>query len=126
VTEAPTRRLVLWFGLLAAPVAWTWQLWLGYGAAEAACAPGTRGGPLGGSSTPAILVVTAAAGVLALLGLLTAVHARRQLGDVDRSTTAGGRAAFMAAGGIAVSALFLVLILLGAVPLLALDPCDGV
>jgi hypothetical protein len=112
-------NLLLFHGLLAAPLAWSAQLVVGYGIGEADCSAGSR--RWGIDSEAAELALTAAAGAIALTGLLTAawllVEERRQGGD-DR-----GRIAFMAGGGVLVSAIFVALILLGGIASLAISHC---
>jgi hypothetical protein len=112
-------NLLLFHGLLAAPLAWTAQLVVGYGIGEADCsAGGSRWGIHAGTWE---LVVTAAAAAVALTGLVTAVwmlvEQRRASGD------ARGRIDFMAAGGILVSSVFIALILLGGIGSLYIARC---
>ena len=112
-------NLLLFHGLLAAPLAWTGQLVVGYGIGEADCSAGS--GRWGIDSQTSELALTAAAAAIALTGLLTAgwllVEARRAGGD-ER-----GRIEFMASGGVLVSAIFVVLILLGGIAVLYISHC---
>lgn len=115
----------LWFGLLAAPIAWTLELIVNYSLEEwFACAPSTqaRGEVLGlGVDTVALVVTSALAGI-ALAGLLVSLGCRRALrtsgeGDVDQ------RARWMALAGIFNSVLYLVIILVSYGPPALLDVC---
>lgn len=87
-------RRALWFGLLAAPLAWSLQELLGYGLSARACTA-TQGFGV------AELVVTAGALLLAGAALVVSRSAWRRVGasgDTDR---------FMALGGVIVSGIFL-------------------
>jgi hypothetical protein len=122
VTAARHHLLPLWFGLLGAPLAWTAQLWLGYAAADAACSAGTAGTVLDDTSDVSVLVVSALAAAVAVLAGLVAW---REWRAARRDEDAPGHVRFMAAAGVGASALFLATIVLGAVPLLALQTCEG-
>ena len=115
----------LWFGLLAAPIAWTLELIVNYSLEEwFACAPSTRarGEVLGFSVGTVALVVTSALAGIALAGLLVSLGCRRALrasggGDADQ------RARWMALAGIFNSILYLVIILVSYGPPALLDVC---
>jgi hypothetical protein len=106
----------LWLGLLAAPVAWTAQLVLGYGAEEADCAAGSGGWDFSSHTVNAILF--AVAGAAALAGLGAAVWGLRAAEHDTR-----GRIAFMAFGGALVSSLFVALVVMTGIGVLSLEPC---
>jgi hypothetical protein len=109
-------NLLLFFGLLAAPLAWTAQLVVGYGIGDAGCSvAGMRWGVDSRSATGALLAAT---GAIALAGLGVAVWLER-----TAPRNARGRIAFLATGGILISAVFLALILLGGIAALALEEC---
>src|SRR6185437_9303231 len=77
------RRLELlqWFGLLAAPLAWTVQLVVGFGAADANCA---RAGSRWGISVEGWMIgLTAAAATVAVCAELSAAALFRELRDVE-------------------------------------------
>jgi hypothetical protein len=108
-------RLLLWFGLLGAPLAWTAQLVVGYGASDAACGAAGSHWHL---DEPAFQAVTfGLAAAVALGALAAALWEWRQAGD------GRGRAHFMASGGAAVGVLFLLLILFTGAGVLSLDRC---
>lgn len=111
--------LLLWTGLLAAPLAWTGQLVVGYGVEEADCSAG--GSRWGLDTTTWELALTIAAGTIAAAGvaaaLLTLSRVRGQEPDPH------GRIGFLAGGGVLVSAVFLALIVLGGTAAVYLEPC---
>jgi hypothetical protein len=109
-------NLLLLFGLLAAPLAWTAQLVVGYGIGDARCAvAGMRWGLDSEAGEAALLGSTAA---IAVAGLAVSWWLERRA-----ARDARGRVVFMAAGGILVSAVFLVLILLGGIAALSIEHC---
>ena len=112
--------LLLWFGGLAGPLAWTAQLVVGYSAEEADC---SRGGGSFDAAHPVNLAVSIAAGVVTLLALAVAAGIWRRARDRDVDDR--GRVAFMAVGGILVSVLFLALIAVTAVGTMHFDPCTA-
>ncbi len=115
-----TTDLLVWFGLLAAPAAWTVQLVVGSEVEETACAAGGRQFSIDTSAWH--LALTAGPAALALAGTavagLAALAVRRGRGD------ARGRVEFLAIAGVLGSFLFLVLILLGGIAALALHQCN--
>jgi hypothetical protein len=122
MSVARSTLAVLWFGLLGAPLAWTLQLWLSYGAAEAACAPGASGTLLDDTSDVSVAIIGVIAAVVAALALGAALRSATRVSGDDGAPS---YVRFMAITGTGVSALFLATIVLGLVPLLALDPCTG-
>jgi hypothetical protein len=109
-------NLLLLFGLLAAPLAWTAQLVVGYGIGDARCSvAGMRWGLDSETGTAALFAATLA---IALAGLGVSAWLERGAARDER-----GRVAFMAGGGILVSAVFLVLILLGGIAALSIEHC---
>jgi predicted neutral ceramidase superfamily lipid hydrolase len=119
-TSLLTNVLVL-YGILAAPLAWSAQLVFGYGIGEARCSPFgeqfTFDAELG---ELVLLAVVAAVAVSALVvSGLVALAGRR-----DRVVDDRGRVAFMATGGVLVSSIFIVLILLGGIASLAINHCQ--
>jgi len=117
--RAERRRLVLlWFAVLAGPIAWGAHLVLSDGVSELSC----RGGGVGwlGAAEIVLTLVPAAIVVVALLVALS----QRRATTADDDATSGQR--FLAAAGIACSIVFLALILLGGlVPHLFLSSCGG-
>ncbi len=110
---------LLWFGLLGAPLAWTAQLVVGYGVEEANCSPAGESWSLG---QPWQIGITATAAAIALAAGLGAFTVWRDLRRHDHDPS--GRLGFMAAGGLLVSSVFLVLIVLGGVGAIVLDSCE--
>jgi hypothetical protein len=111
----------LWFGLLAAPLAWATQLVLGYGSEELPCSSTTAPTSVAGLELDHfVAVVTLAAALVALAGLAVAVSSSSSAHDDSL-----GRVRFMARAGILVSAVFLGAILLAGSAALVLDPCEA-
>jgi hypothetical protein len=109
-------NLLLLFGVLAAPLAWTAQLVVGDGIGEGGCSvAGVRWGTDTQAATAALLGST---GAIALAGLAVAVWLERRAPRDER-----GRVAFLAAGGVLVGVVFLTLILLGGIATLAVEGC---
>jgi hypothetical protein len=103
---------LLWFGLLAAPLAWTAQLIVGPQVEETACT--SRAGGRWDIPLDAWHIgVTVGCAAIALAGAAAAAiifrETRRQVAD------ARGRIAFMAVWAVLISGVFLTLILLGGV-----------
>ena len=109
-------NLLLLFGLLAAPLAWAGQLVAGYQLGDARCSvAGMRWGFDSEAGEAAVLGVALA---VAVGGLAVSWWLERSAGRDAR-----GRVAFMAGGGIFVSAIFLVLILMGGIAALSIEHC---
>jgi hypothetical protein len=111
-------RVLLWAGVLAAPLAWVVHLFVGYEIDEAVCANGTGTDKV----ESAIAWLTAGLGTVAVLGGLAAaiVALRVRSGAI---TDPRGRVAFMAWSGVAASVLCLAIIVLVASALFSLDAC---
>ena len=123
VTPARMPRLFLalqWYALLGAPLAWTAQLVLGFGLAEAACGPAGRmwAIPLDGweAAIFALAAVTAAGG----LASAAAVHRAVSRGEIDDPA---GRLKFFATIGLVVGAIFAALILYTGTGVLTVEEC---
>jgi hypothetical protein len=114
-------NLLLFHGLLAAPLAWSAQLVFGYGIGEARCSAfGHRFGVDSQLGELVLLVVTGAVAVSALAVSLLLFLGERRDGPADER----GRVGFMASGGILVSGIFIALILLGGIASLSIDHCQ--
>ena len=111
---------VLWFGLLAAPLAWAAQLVTAWGIEESACERDAAGSVWGISPQSLTIAVSVAGAAVALAALLVAVRAVRQLSQAGE---AAARRTFMACAGVLGSALFLGGIALAAAAALSLDSC---
>ncbi|CAN5504807.1 hypothetical protein BH18ACT16_BH18ACT16_00830 [soil metagenome] len=103
---------LLWFGVLAGPVAWSLQILVGYNLEEIACNPGSQTQQLAGAEIEPVAVwLTLATGALALAGVLVSFNCWRRVRAAHDSTP-GGRAEWMAWAGIVTSGLFSFWILL--------------
>ena len=116
--------LALWFGLLAAPGAWSVQLFLGDQLFELGCAPGSSSPSVEGIGLQTIVVaVTILGTLLAVAGALVSYRCWAKTKADDSSK--GQRAHWMAGAGVFVSALFLILIVQGYFPPLFLNVCES-
>ena len=114
----------LWFGLLAAPIAWAVQLIATYSLEEwFACAPATTrtGEILGIGVRPFALGITIVLGAIALAGGAVAL---RSLRKIDASHDRAGRARWMAYAGILNTALYAIIIVASIAPPLILQVCE--
>ena len=110
--DSVAAMLLLWVGLLAAPLAWTAQLIVGPQVEETACT--SRAGVRWGVQLDAWQIgITLGCTAIALAGAAAALlifrETRRQVAD-ER-----GRIEFMAVWGVMTSGVFLTLILLGGI-----------
>jgi hypothetical protein len=127
VTTAETRQsLLLWFGILAAPLAWTAQVLVAPDLAEVLCYPGAaasgRGGVYGVPLEDFLLYFSVALAAVAAGGQAVSWRCWRRLrGSAD--PTPARRATWMALAGMLVSALFLIAIVVGSIPLFLLESC---
>lgn len=112
-----------WIGVVAAPLAWVFQLIAGYAFQEAGCAPISGVPVLDVDTEPWIGVVSIVAIVAALVGMAAAALTLRGA-TVDPATDPRGRIAFMGDAGLVVSLIFLAVIVFGTVALPSLDACD--
>ena len=118
------RRLELlqWFGLLAAPLAWTVQLVVGFGVADASCA---RAGSHWGIDVESWeIAITAAAATVAVCAELSALTLYRELRDVeDDAAGPRGRLHFFSIASLIGNVLFMGLIALTAAGVLTHLEC---
>ncbi len=126
VARAIPLGLRLWFGVLGAPFAWTAQFLGGYALTEAACnAAGSRWGIALDGLT---LAITAVGALVAVLAGVAAVRVFRETkhaageGGAEESPPLG-RIHFLATVGMAITPLFLAIILMGGLGSLFLDNC---
>jgi hypothetical protein len=113
-----TRSLLLWVGLIAAPLAWFAQLAIGYEAVDGGCSPaGGAGDVFGIGAESAALVVTIPALVFAAVGVLAALATWRSGADV------AGYVRFLGFAALVGSVVLLATILLAGAGVLALSPC---
>jgi hypothetical protein len=114
-------EVLQWIGLLAAPLAWTVQLVVGFGYTVGACG-GARG--WGGSLSTSEIAITAAAAAVALGGQAAAVLAwRATRGASGSGSPPAGRIHFFAAAALLSNTIFLIVILLGGITAVHLAPC---
>jgi hypothetical protein len=125
---APTPPGV-WLGLLAAPLAWSVQLGVGWWISGGTCADGTpEWGPLGAGAVRVIQVLVAVAALAAATaGLSCAWGAwRRYSPETARLTAMQGeqRIGFMAGAGVLVSGLFTFAIVLTGIGVATVSVCE--
>jgi hypothetical protein len=113
------RNLALWFGVFAAPLAWTAQLVIGYAFAEVECSKGS--GHWGFPSRTANIALSIAVLVVALSGGIAAYRSWRAAEEADEDVR--GRLAFMGLSGVLASTLFLALIVFTGIGVGAQEPC---
>ena len=122
MSRARNTELLLWFGLLAAPLAWTTQLVVGYGATIATCTgtAASRSFPLATWE----VAVTAVAATVALVGQVAALLVFRSTrGRHETDPPPDGRVRFLVLAALLSNTLFLVVILLGGITAAGLEPC---
>jgi hypothetical protein len=111
------RGVLLWFGLLGAPAAWTLELVTGYAVEEATCSEGSSSwGINGGLAQALVFGVTAAVALGA--GAAALWTWRNATPDVR------GRIAWMGYGAVLVSALFIPLVLITGLGVSSLESCE--
>ncbi len=120
----------LWFGLFGAPLVWSLQLLMSYALVAHACYPASEpmATPVVGGLWTLVLVAGLVALVVALAAGGTAWRSWRTTraehpGDEDALLEVGeGRTRFMALAGMLLSGVFLLGIILNAVPLFLVSP----
>lgn len=126
--------LSLWLGVLGMPITWFIYLVLGWGISELGCKLGLGNFQLFGLNS--VVTWIAIATVIALLAAIgtgvVAIRNWRLVGRgeslVEDPVTADKtleRRQFMAQLGVMLSLLFLLLIILSAIPPFVLPPCEG-
>ncbi len=114
------RQALLWYGVLAAPLAWAAQLAIGYFLEDAGCTPASAGHVWGvGVSPPSVAVIVICA-VVAMGGAGASLYALR---GADEADGRGDRVRFMATAGLLGSLLFALAILLSAAAFVPLSSC---
>jgi hypothetical protein len=121
-----TQSFLLWFGLLAGPLAWMAQTIVAPDLVEVLCYSGAaesgRAQVYGWPIEHFVLLLTAVLVAVTVAAALGSMSCLRKLRS-SRTVTTGGRAGWMARGGILVSILFLISILVGALPLIFTEGC---
>jgi hypothetical protein len=124
---SPVGRSRLWFGVLAAPVAWVLAEVVGYIAVSLSCL-GPRGAPGGSGTTYAsggLIIITIVTAIAAIAGLFTGYRSWQ----IIRQTRAANQpvpsyASFMVFAGIFVSLIFLLSIILFGIPAVIVNACS--
>lgn len=111
---------IQWYAIAAPPLAWTVQLVIGYGYAEAACGAGGVGGGIGLHPWQAILAAAVAVVAAGAWAGAIMLHAATGRGEVDDPL---GRVRFMSTIGIVIGLIFLTLIGFTAAGTLAVHGC---
>jgi len=116
----PPLSLLVWFGLLGAPLAWTSQHLVGVGMTLAACTEGMarKGVP----ADPWMIAATAAGALVAVLAGASAIAAFRATRGTDEPPQ--GRMNFLARVGITVTPLFLMIILMSGITAVLFPKCN--
>lgn len=122
MTTRAVHPALPWIGVVAAPLAWVFQLIAGYAFQEAGCAPIGVMPVLDADTEPWIGAISVVAILLALAGgiaaALSLVGAR-----AHEEADPRGRIAFMGDAGLVISFVFLAVIVFGAVAVPSLDAC---
>jgi uncharacterized membrane protein YidH (DUF202 family) len=124
--QPPVPATRLWAGVLVAPIAWIVAEGVGYVLASRGC---HRASPGEAANVGVVQDVLAAVlALVALTGLVIAAGNWRHVRDTasNGSPAAWGRARFMALAGVVASALFVLGIVLFALPPLLIDVCEHV
>ena len=107
----------LWLAIVIGPLAWLAYMQTAYALVPWACRRPTAG-------MIALLVTGALALALSTAGLVTAWSAWRRDGARTTAGPAPERTRFMALTGIGTSALFILIVVAGMLPVLLLAPCS--
>ena len=121
----PRSTLLLWFGVLGAPAAWTAQFLIGFWLAQVGCDPG--GNP-GLSIDAWTVVATVVAALLAVLAELAAIRTFRETRGArgtggSEEPPPKGRVHFLAIVGMAITPLFFFIIVMSGVGVVVLQNC---
>ncbi len=127
VTRSETSHsILLWFGILGAPVAWTIETLVAPDLAEVLCYSGAQASGRGDIYGVNVEVFLAAlTGVLTLMCVAAGVVAARCLVSLHAAgdVTTSRRATWMARAGVMVSILFGLATVIGFIPLHLLETC---
>jgi hypothetical protein len=116
-----STTLLMWFGLLGAPAAWTLQHVAGFGLTVANCGPAA--GADGRIHLDAwTIVVSAAAVLVTVAGLLAALATWRRTRDVGTEPP-GARIHFLSLVALTTTPLFLCITVMTGLGVLFLDGC---
>jgi hypothetical protein len=114
--------LRLWFGVAGAPVAWGFQFGIGYWITQTHCNEATGG--WSGVSQGWVIGLTVVAALVAVAAGLVAVGLFRATREVEHdSAPPDGRTHFLSVVGMAITPLFLFIIVMNGVGASYLSPC---
>lgn len=117
--RGPIRPLwALWVGVFAGPVAWAVHLMGSFAIVEWTCA--TDRAWVHHAVSAGVLLIALAGGLIALRSYLATGKATETEAPGHR-----GRTHFLALAGVAISAMFLLIILVSEIPNLMMHPCSG-
>jgi hypothetical protein len=122
---AQPLRLLMWFGVLGAPLAWTLQFLVGYGLTEIACNPGgDRGIAVDGWTLLATLLAASVALLAELAAIKVFLDTRRVEGSGgSEEPPPKGRVHFLATVGLILGPLFFCIIVMNGVGAIVLADC---
>jgi hypothetical protein len=121
----------LWFGLFGAPTIWSIQLMLNYSLVAHACYPASEplSAPVFGGLRGTVIAASVVALAVALGAAATAWRSWRATRQEHRGgeeallEVGEGRTRFMALAGLLVSGLFILGVIMNAIPLFIIQPC---
>jgi len=130
VDALPVGLKRLWLGMLLAPGVWLLMEVVGYYLSARSCYQEIEGVPLAGTAHPAVTqailmavgVIVGIIGLVISLGSWRAVQPSAKRGDSPE----WGRAHFMSFGGVLVSALFTLGIVMFGIPAFVLNACSAI
>jgi hypothetical protein len=119
--QDPVNHWTLWFGMLGAPGAWALHLVINYALVPAACTVALQF--LMYITIPVFIGIAGLAGFFSWRGW----HLTRDVSEHGRNgqRLIDNRVRFMALSGLAMSALFLMVIIAQSVPIIIQDPCEA-
>jgi hypothetical protein len=120
--ESPSSPVapVLWFAVLGAPAAWGLQFGIGYWISQAKCSPA---GGMWGISIDAWIIVLSAIAIPLALGAGLLAYALFRATDGAGTAPPDGRNRFLAAIGMAVTPIFVAIMVLNLVGVLTYSHC---
>jgi Co/Zn/Cd efflux system component len=105
----------LWFGILGPPIVWAIQMQMNYSMVPFEC--------FGGSRAPMLVTSAVAFFISAIAGVIAFKNWRRFGADWPDDSSGSRRPLFMAALGLLVSAMFILVIAAQAIATMMLHPC---
>ncbi len=117
-SRAPVGNLLVWYGVLGAPVAWALAHLVGVGATDAGCSPIGVPGSIDGWALGILVIAGLAAAGAEVAAILTFLATRESGEELPAS-----RIHFLAVIGMMLGVLFLALILMAGIGALFLPEC---